>query len=68
MFLVVALLVGSGVAFGKWRHSVAEAEINATSEQRRSVRFQDIHHFFFVRGGKRLPKRATVCGWDARLN
>jgi hypothetical protein len=26
MFLVAALLVGGGVAFGMWRHSVAEAE------------------------------------------
>jgi RND family efflux transporter MFP subunit len=37
MFLVAALLVGGGVAFGMWRHSTAEAEVNATSEQRRSV-------------------------------
>jgi hypothetical protein len=36
MFLVAALLVGGGVAFGMWRHSLAEAEVNATSEQRRS--------------------------------
>jgi hypothetical protein len=37
MFLVAALLVGGGVAFGMWRHSLAEAEVNATSEQRRSI-------------------------------
>jgi hypothetical protein len=37
MFLVAALLVGGGVAFGMWRHSLADAEVNATSEQRRSV-------------------------------
>jgi multidrug efflux pump subunit AcrA (membrane-fusion protein) len=37
MFLIAALLVGAGVAFGVWRHSLAEAEINATSEQRRSI-------------------------------
>ena len=37
MFLVAALLVGGGVAFGLWRHSLAEAEVNATSEQRRSI-------------------------------
>jgi RND family efflux transporter MFP subunit len=37
MFLVAALLVGGGVAFGAWRHSLAEAEVNATSEQRRSI-------------------------------
>jgi RND family efflux transporter MFP subunit len=37
MFLVTALLVGAGVAFGLWRHAAAEAEVNATSEQRRSV-------------------------------
>jgi hypothetical protein len=37
MFLVAALLVGGGVAFGMWRHSLAEAEVDATSEQRRSI-------------------------------
>jgi RND family efflux transporter MFP subunit len=37
MFLVAMLLVGGGVAFGMWRHAAAEAEVNATSEQRRSV-------------------------------
>src|SRR3984957_5774463 len=37
MFLIAALLVGAGVAFGVWRHSLAEAEVNATSEQRRSI-------------------------------
>ena len=37
MFLIAALLVGAGVAFVAWRHSLAEAEINATSEQRRSI-------------------------------
>ena len=37
MFLVAVLLVGGGVAFGAWRHSLAEAEVNATSEQRRSI-------------------------------
>ena len=37
MFLVAALIVGGGVAFGLWRHAAAEAEVNATSEQRRSV-------------------------------
>jgi RND family efflux transporter MFP subunit len=37
MFLVAALLVGGGVAFGMWRRSLAEAEVNATSEQRRSI-------------------------------
>ena len=37
MFLVAALLVGGGVAFGMWRHSLAEAEVNATSEQRRGI-------------------------------
>jgi multidrug efflux pump subunit AcrA (membrane-fusion protein) len=37
MFLVAALLVGGGVAFGMWRHSLAEAEVNATSEQRRNI-------------------------------
>jgi RND family efflux transporter MFP subunit len=37
MFLVAAVLVGGGVAFGLWRHSLAEAEVNATSEQRRSL-------------------------------
>jgi hypothetical protein len=37
MFLIAALLVGGGVAFGLWRRSLAEAEVNATSEQRRSI-------------------------------
>jgi RND family efflux transporter MFP subunit len=37
MFLVVVLLVGASVAFGMWRHAAAEAEVNATSEQRRSI-------------------------------
>jgi RND family efflux transporter MFP subunit len=37
MFLTAALLVSAGVAFGVWRHSLAEAEVNATSEQRRSI-------------------------------
>jgi RND family efflux transporter MFP subunit len=37
MFLIAALLVGAGVAFGVWRHSLAEAEVNATSQQRRSI-------------------------------
>jgi multidrug efflux pump subunit AcrA (membrane-fusion protein) len=37
MFLVAALLVGGGVAFGMWRHSLAEAEVTATSEQRRGI-------------------------------
>jgi RND family efflux transporter MFP subunit len=37
MFLVAALLVGGGVAFGMWRHAAAEAEVAATSEARRSV-------------------------------
>jgi putative transposase len=37
MFLVATLLVGGGVAFGMWRHSLGEAEVNATSEQRRSI-------------------------------
>jgi hypothetical protein len=37
MFLVAALLVGGGVAFGMWRHSLAEAEVNATSKQRRGI-------------------------------
>ncbi len=37
MFLVAALIVGGGVAFGMWRHADAEAEVNATSEQRRSI-------------------------------
>ena len=35
MFLVAALLVGGGVAFGMWRHSLAEAEVNA--KQRRGI-------------------------------
>jgi RND family efflux transporter MFP subunit len=37
MFLVTALIIGAGVAFGLWRHAAAEAEVNTTSEQRRSV-------------------------------
>jgi Biotin-lipoyl like len=37
MFLVAALLVGGGVAFGMWQHSLAEAEVTATSEQRRGI-------------------------------
>jgi RND family efflux transporter MFP subunit len=37
MFLVAALLLGGGVAFGMWRHSLAEAEVNATSEQPRGI-------------------------------
>jgi RND family efflux transporter MFP subunit len=37
MFLTALLLVGGGVAFGMWRHAAAEAEVNTTSEQRRSV-------------------------------
>jgi RND family efflux transporter MFP subunit len=37
MFLVAALLVGGGVAFGMWRHAAAEAEVNTTSEARRSI-------------------------------
>jgi RND family efflux transporter MFP subunit len=37
MFLVAVLLVGGGVAFGMWRHAAAEADVNATSEQRRSI-------------------------------
>jgi RND family efflux transporter MFP subunit len=37
MFLIAGLLVGGGVAFGLWRHSLAEAEVNATSAQRRSI-------------------------------
>jgi RND family efflux transporter MFP subunit len=37
MFLIAALIVGGGVAFGLWRHAAAEAEVNTTSEQRRSV-------------------------------
>ena len=37
MFLVAALLVGAGVAFGVWRHSLAEAEVNTTSQQRRNI-------------------------------
>jgi RND family efflux transporter MFP subunit len=37
MFLVAALIVGGGVAFGMWRHAAAEAEVNTTSEARRSI-------------------------------
>ena len=37
MFLVAALLIGGGVALGMWRHAAAEAEVNTTSEQRRSI-------------------------------
>jgi multidrug efflux pump subunit AcrA (membrane-fusion protein) len=37
MFLTATMLVGGGVAFGMWHHAVADAEVNATSEQRRSI-------------------------------
>jgi hypothetical protein len=35
MFLVAALLVGGGVAFGLWRHSLAEAEVNTPQHRPR---------------------------------
>ena len=37
MFLVAALLVFGGVALGMWRHAAAEAEVNATADQSRSI-------------------------------